>query len=130
MKKCNIAFYRLVMIVALCVIMMGVFDGAQANGNFQIQPTMVSKNVSGTGAGNGSSHARAISADGNRIIFQSRATNLTSIPVTEDRDHLYVYDHGLGTVTLIDKNASGTGSTTGYLQDYTFSQDGSSVVLN
>ncbi len=39
---------------------------------------LVSTNRTGTGSGNGASSPIAMSADGNRVLFQSRANNLTS----------------------------------------------------
>jgi Calx-beta domain/Domain of unknown function (DUF4214)/WD40-like Beta Propeller Repeat len=70
--------------------------------------TLVSVNGSGT-VGNGSSGQPSISSDGNRIAFQSFASNLAA-PDSNTTGDIFVRDRAAGTTTLVSINAAGTNS--------------------
>ncbi len=69
---------------------------------------LVSVNVAGTGAGNRLSFDPVISADGRYIAFSSQATNLVTLPDTNDFPDVFVRDMQLGVTKLVSVNRSGT----------------------
>lgn len=72
----------------------GTFDTA---GN--TSTTMIDLN--GATAGNASAAQAQISADGNYVVFASKATNLGSA-TTAGRQHIYLRDRNLATTTIVD----------------------------
>ncbi|WP_342151573.1 hypothetical protein [Methylorubrum sp. SB2] len=88
--------------------------------------TLLSKSASGAQA-NGASGGLDVSADGSRILFSSKATNLTSAG-TAGFENVYVKDIATGAVTLVSATASdaaGNGDSTAGV----FSPDGRSVAF-
>lgn len=92
--------------------------------------TLVSINSAGTASGNGTSGEPSISADGNRIAFESEATDL--VPGFVDGNaaglkDVFVRDLGAGTTTLVSINSAGTASGNGESGVPAISEDGSHV---
>lgn len=92
--------------------------------------TLVSINSAGTASGNGTSGEPAISADGNRIAFESEATDL--VPGFVDGNaaglkDVFVRDLTAGTTTLVSINSAGTASGNGESGIPAISEDGSHV---
>lgn len=76
--------------------------------SFSISPSMllVSKNTSGV-TSNDLSRISDIDATGRYIVFESEATNLTSVPTTLNQQHIYRKDNITGEVLLVSSDASG-----------------------
>ena len=79
---------------------------------------LVSINASGTAAGNGISFISGISADGRYVLFESKASDLTTTTDTNSDYDVFIRDMSTGTTTLVSRNAAGTatgnfGSMTG-----------------
>src|SRR5207245_2313775 len=70
--------------------------------------TLVSKNSSGTGTGNGTSDRIVISSDGSSVVFVSSATNLVSGTVSGQGD-VYARNLTSGAISLVSVNQTGTG---------------------
>ncbi|MGH9042048.1 MAG: Calx-beta domain-containing protein, partial [Acidimicrobiia bacterium] len=93
--------------------------------------TLVSVNATGTASGNAISVATfAVSADGNRIVFASAASDLAA-PDTDNADgDLFVRDVDAATTTLVTVNATGTDSANGDAGGFpTISADGNRVAF-
>ncbi len=60
---------------------------------------LVSVNLAGTDSGNGYSYSGALSADGNIAFFESRPTDLTSIPDGNSTVDVFVRDMAAGITT-------------------------------
>lgn len=72
---------------------------------------LVSVNAAGTDSGNGTSTQPAISGDGNLVVFQSTATNLTAdILVGTGPSHVYFRDMTTGVTTLVSRASGGAGA--------------------
>lgn len=87
---------------------------------------VVSRGLSGEGA-NGASEWPTLSADGQRIAFASRATNLVE-GAPRDKTHSYVYDRKTGQTTLVSVSASGEPLDEG-ASSPRISADGSRVLM-
>ena len=76
--------------------------------SFTTSPAMLltSKNTNGV-TGNNISQAADIDATGRYIVFESKATNLTSIATTLNRSHIYRKDTITGEVILVSSDRSG-----------------------
>jgi uncharacterized protein (TIGR03437 family) len=75
--------------------------------------TLITINSAGTAGGNGFSQpAVAFSADGNRILFQSTASDLTALSDTNGLDDVFVRDLATNTTFLISVTTAGTASPT------------------
>ena len=59
--------------------------------------TLISKNIAGTGQGNGDSYFPNISSDGRYVLYQSKAQNLTSGTFSGIFGNLFLRDRQLGT---------------------------------
>ena len=68
--------------------------------------TLVSIGVGGVPA-NGDSNGASISADGTKVAFSSRATNLVSGDANADTSDVFVRDLATGTTTLVDRTVAG-----------------------
>jgi Tol biopolymer transport system component len=74
---------------------------------------LVSRNHEGTASANGSSHAPALSADGRRLAFASRATDLLPPELPDHngaRSDVFVFDRETGATQLVSIGADGTGT--------------------
>jgi Tol biopolymer transport system component len=90
--------------------------------------TLITRATTGMGfAGNGSSFAPSISADGSRIAFVSYATNLVPGQLEVAGENVFVSDPALGLVLV--SHAQGAGRNTGDGSSYTpvISADGSAI---
>lgn len=90
--------------------------------------TLVSKNLAGTGGGNGDSQNPAISADGRFVAFESRANNLVAIDSNTFSD-VFVHDMQTGITTLVSVNSAGTGSSNHESVSPTISANGRVVLF-
>jgi len=70
--------------------------------------TLISSGAAGTG-GNGQSRRTSISADGTRVIYISKATDLTTGPAANGKDNVFLYDVITQTTTLVTGGAAGVG---------------------
>lgn len=86
--------------------------------------TLVSVNLAGTDSGNFGSSAGSISADGNRVAFDSAASNLVATPDTNGNGDVFVRDLMAGTTILVSINAAGTNTGGGTI----FSGSGGPVI--
>ena len=90
--------------------------------------TLVSVNGAGTDSGNGFSSLPVISADGTKVAFDSRASNLGSTDTNGTSD-IYVRDLTMGTTTLVSVNDLGTDSGNGFSTRPVISADGTKVAF-
>ncbi len=88
--------------------------------------TLVSTNRTGTGAGNGSSTAPLISADGRFIVFVSTASDLVANDNNNVAD-VFVRDRALGVTLLVSRNRQGTGAGKGVSSHPVMAADGRTV---
>ena len=94
--------------------------------------TLVSVNQAGTGTGDDYSSitSRAmISADGNRIVFVSGASNLVANDTNGHTDDVFLRDIAAGTTTLVSLNKAGTGSGNAQSFEAEISGDGRFAVF-
>jgi hypothetical protein len=94
-----------------------------------IKTYVVSMNMTGTGTANDDSGGPTISADGNEIAFDSKATNISSLDTNHGYDG-YVRDLANGTTHLVSVNFAGTGGSNDYLGEAVgavISADGNTV---
>lgn len=70
---------------------------------------LLSVNASGSGTANGDSRDPVVSADGARVAFRSRASDL-ALADTDLRDDIFVRDVDAETTILVSVNLDGTGS--------------------
>jgi len=90
-----------------------VGNGGQTNlGGFTTLPRS-SQNNNGSGSGNGSSFTSVISANGQVVVFKSRASNLSSTSDTNGATDLYAHDLQSGMTTLVSVNSQGNNSGNG-----------------
>jgi Tol biopolymer transport system component len=90
---------------------------------------LVSANAAGTGAGDGPSVFPQFSPDGSKVLFASRATNLTSTATSGDHDDLYVRDLATGTTRLVSVDADGSGGGDGNTTSGQFSPTGNKILF-
>src|SRR4051812_36334645 len=64
-------------------------------------------------SGGGGSYAPQFSADGQWVVFTSRARNLVTNDNSNDRLNVYVYDLNSASTRLVSVNTSGTGGGNG-----------------
>lgn len=71
---------------------------------------LISINTAGTGGSNNQAHAPFLSADGKKILFESRGTNLTGLPTGNFLSQVYLRDLSgeTPTTTLVSLNTAGT----------------------
>lgn len=74
---------------------------------------LVSVNLAGTDSGDAYSFPGALSADGNIAFFESRSSDLTSIPDGNTTVDVFVRDMAAGITTLISTNVDGTAAADG-----------------
>ena len=74
---------------------------------------LVSVNSAGNNAGNSNSGGATISSDGRFVAFFSQATDLVSIPDTNDNYDVFVRDMTAGTTRLVSVNVSNNGAANG-----------------
>ena len=92
--------------------------------------TLVSVNSTGTNSGNLDSLTPAISSDGSKVAYISRASDLAAND-TNGRSDVYLYDVATGTNTLVSLNSAGTASGNGDSRNMpSISADGSRVVYS
>lgn len=90
---------------------------------------LVSVNAAGTDSGNADSNFPWFSPDGSKVLFASRASNLTSPGTGGQHFDLYVRDLARGTTTLVSVNADGTGGGDGNTTTGAVSPVGNKVVF-
>jgi RHS repeat-associated protein len=90
--------------------------------------SLVSVDSAGTASGNNSSDSPLVSADGRYVLFRSMATDLTNMSGVQG-SQLYRRDLSAGTTVLVTVNASGGGSTSGYVTNASMSADGRYVAF-
>lgn len=91
--------------------------------------TLVSRNSTGTGGGNGDSQNPVISADGRFVAFQSLATDLTGASDSNGRPDVFVRDVQRGVTVLASSNAAGTASANDGSAAAALSADGQVVAF-
>ncbi len=92
--------------------------------------TLVSINAAGTATGNGSSSGPVISANGNRVVFVSGATDLVSgLTDSNGLSDVFVRDLSAGTTTLVSINSAGTGAGNSESSVPSLSDDGSRIAF-
>ncbi len=69
---------------------------------------LVSRNLPGTGSGNGASDSPAFSADGRHVVFRTWATDI--VPVSGPGPHLVLHDVETGTNRLVGPDSAFAGS--------------------
>jgi len=82
--------------------------------------TLVTVNTAGTGSGNGSSGALAISAGGRYVLFRSKAQNLATASYTSGTENLFLRDRQSGATIAL---------TTGGWSSFSMTPDGSFVTF-
>jgi Tol biopolymer transport system component len=92
------------------------------------QSELVSVNESGDGSGDGASWSPVLSADGTKVLFESRASNLGDTDTNGAAD-VYVRDLATGVTSLVSVNAAGTDSGDDESRFPQFSRDGSKVLF-
>jgi Tol biopolymer transport system component len=90
---------------------------------------LVSINAAGTDSANNESQWPALSPDGTKVVFRSRATDIASPTPPSMYDQLYVRDLTTGTTTMISVNADGTGGGDGDSANDLFSPDGTKILF-
>ncbi|MEE4271437.1 MAG: hypothetical protein V2I67_07185, partial [Thermoanaerobaculales bacterium] len=92
---------------------------------------LVSVNVAGTDSGNDYSYSGALSADGNVAFFESRSSDLTSIPDGNATVDVFVRDMAAGITTMISTNSVGTAAANGQSAESSagMTPDGSRIVF-
>lgn len=90
--------------------------------------SLVSVNIWGVGGGSGASGAPSFSSDGTKVLFGSKAEDLT-VPAG-DSDELYVRDLVRNRTIMVTVNADGTGGTNGLIQEASFDPSGTRVVFS
>ena len=93
---------------------------------------IVSMNAAGTGTANSDSSGATISADGNEIAFDSKATNISSLDTNHGYD-VYVRDLANDTTRLVSVDFAGTGGSNdhpGEAVGAVISADGNTVVFS
>jgi uncharacterized repeat protein (TIGR01451 family) len=95
------------------------------------QTTMLaSVNAGGTAAANSPFSFRpSLSSDGRLVAFLSRATDLTTVPDTNDAYDVFVRDLVAGSTRMLSENAEGTAAANGNSQDLALSADGRYVAF-
>jgi hypothetical protein len=92
--------------------------------------TLISRNSSGAGAGNGNSFGARISGDGSKILFSSSATDLVSgLTDSNAESDLFLYDVAGGTLTLVSKSTNSNQAANGESREARISDDGSKIVF-
>ena len=84
------------------------------------------------GAGNGgnnNSERPSVSADGSRIVFGSRATNLVASATTSGLSNVFLYDDSRATTTLVSTGATGIEGNSAS-QNPSISADGTKIVFD
>jgi Tol biopolymer transport system component len=74
--------------------------------------TLVSANAAGTGAGNGASGSAQVSANGDYVLFQSLATNLSANRLTSASNNLFLRDVRAGITHALTTDGATAGSMT------------------
>jgi Tol biopolymer transport system component len=74
---------------------------------------LVSIASSGTAGGNGNSSNPIISRNGSWVVFESEATNLSTLSDTNNEPDLFAFNRHTGEVTLITANYQGTAAASG-----------------
>jgi hypothetical protein len=91
--------------------------------------SLVSVNKSGTNAANAASSFPTVSGDGRFVMFQSSATDLTSLNVVHAGQQLYVRNLTTGVTTLVSVNKDGTDAANGGVTNAEITPDGRYVVF-
>jgi hypothetical protein len=74
----------------------------------------VSTNATGTTNGNGESSGGIIDKGGRYVVFSTRATDLSTLPDTNDLAEVFIYDIQNDSKKLITANTAGTGTGGGF----------------
>lgn len=98
--------------------------------SFKTSPTMqlISKNVSSVSS-NDISQNSDIDSTGRYIVFESEATNLTTVATTFNRSHIYRKDTVTGEVVLVSSDASGLVEANNHSTNPGISSNGRHVVF-
>jgi Tol biopolymer transport system component len=91
---------------------------------------LISVNRSGNSTAAGNSAAIALSANGRYVVFQSAASDLTSLPDTNNYQDYFLRDRQTGNTVLITANSDNTAAATGNVdQQAAITPDGRFVVF-
>ncbi len=90
---------------------------------------LISRGAGSAASANGRSHSPEISADGNRVVFASGATNLTSEADANGGDDVFLWTEGAGN-RLISRSVSGNQTANATSFSPTISADGSTVAFS
>ncbi|MGB7921663.1 MAG: Calx-beta domain-containing protein [Pyrinomonadaceae bacterium] len=90
---------------------------------------LVDVNTAGTGNGNSSANNHVVSDDGRYIAFESSASNLVTLPDTQDLD-VFVRDIVAGTTIVASVNSTATATATGNCFNTAISADGRYVTFD
>jgi uncharacterized repeat protein (TIGR01451 family) len=93
------------------------------------QTKLVTPNAAGTDSANFDSELGGISPDGDRVVFESFASDLVPGD-TNDAADVFVRDVAAGTTTLLSAHAGGTGTSDGNSADPVLSKDGTKVAFS
>ena len=74
----------------------------------------VSTNAAGSGGGNGESSGGVIDKGGRFVVFETRATDLSMLPDTNDLAEVFIYDIQSDSKKLITVNTAGLGTGGGF----------------
>jgi|GEM_PF-919914 len=91
------------------------------------ETSLITKGSSGLGGNSDSLHS-LVSADGTKVAFQSRATDLISGITTNTQDNIFLYDVTTGVTTLVTTGSSGVGGN-GPSQHASISADGTKIAF-
>lgn len=90
---------------------------------------LASVNSAGTSGGKNSSNSPVISADGSVVVFQSAASNLTTVADLNGLSDVFARDLQAGKTTLVSVNRSGAGSGDAFSGEPNVSADGDVVTF-
>lgn len=79
----------------------------------------LSTNSAGTGGGNGGSDIPLIDRGGRFVVFNTAATNMSTLPDTNELLDIFIYDLKTGTKKLITVNAAGNATGAGISPAFT-----------
>jgi len=91
---------------------------------------LISVNVAGTAAGNGTSDDPVVSANGQVIAFISTATDLVTLSDANANYDVFIQDLATGANELISVNIAGTGAANGYSLEPYLNANGRYVVFH
>jgi Calx-beta domain-containing protein/WD40 repeat protein len=122
-------FFKSLPIMALVGFGVLGIQNSQAQAQVLSLPSLVSINSSGSGSGNNNSDAPVVTPDGRFIVFDSFASDLTTLADNNNDDDIFERDLQAGTTTLVSVNSSGTATGNGLSGFQSVTPDGRFVAF-